>query len=181
MTLLDAVQSTPVNRDRVSRILDRRSARCGLWLTISILASCSSLTAPDLSAAHGSYSLELVDGAPLPVAIETGSCPHEIFFGELGLSPQIGSRRPLFTILVELRLQCDPDRLLPIEEGRLVQDFGEWTIVGDAVQFRSEKGFGNQLVPMDPPAPGSLGPLLTLDLDGRRYTFRRTRVFGDPV
>lgn len=142
-----------------------------------IFAACS-LTSPDLSPAHGAYELVSVDDAPLPVPIEAGDCPLEIFEGPMGLSPEISGRSPLFTIIVHVRLQCDPSRTLPVEVNPLIRDFGEWTIISGAVQFRSEKGYGAQLVPMEPAEPGILGPRLTLDLDGRRYAFRRTRLYG---
>ncbi len=151
-----------------------------LMLTGLVFVACSVLTGPpDLSAADGVYNLERVDGVALPVAIEAGDCPREIFTGSLSLDPTVARRRPLYSALVSLRLRCDPTRLLPVQQGRLVDDFGEWTIIGGAVQLRSKKGYGNQLVPIQDSEPGTPGPVLTVDRGGRRYTFRRTRVFGD--
>lgn len=175
------LQLTPFRWSRKLQVLFKWSdpVRAGLYapLLLPLLFGCSILTEPDLSAAHGYYTLERVDGAPLSIPIEAGDCPREIFFGELTLSPEINGRRPLFTILVSLRLRCDPSRLLFVGDGRLVDDFGEWTIIRSAVQFRSDKAYGTQIVPVEEAGPGVNGPLLTLNLGGRRYTFRRTRVF----
>jgi hypothetical protein len=146
------------------------------WLLSPLVLVACSITGTDLSPARGAYDLELVDGSPLPVAIEAGSCPLEVYTGELGLTPTISRRRPLFTLFVDVRLQCDPTRILPMDVSPFVRDFGEWTIVDDGVQLRSEEGYGNQIVPMEDPSPGMMGPLLTIERGGRRYTFRRTRI-----
>lgn len=138
-----------------------------------ILVGCSALsTEPDLSRAQGTYVLEKVNGAPLPITIESGDCPREIFRGDLGLSPGVVDQRPLYDLLVSLRLRCDPDRLLFIDQRRLIEDVGEWTIDGNRVEFRSSKGFGTFRIPIETGSPTPTA-LLTLQLDGRSYTFRR--------
>lgn len=165
---------------RLSEVWVRFGTLCAKNATAALLVACFSGD-PDLSAASGAYALEAVDNIPLPVAIAEGDCPYEISDGDMGLSPQIGSREPLFTTLIFLRLKCDPGRTLPTDINPHIRDFGEWTVIGNYVQFRSENGYGNQLVPMEAPPPGVIGPLLTLDLGGRRYTFRRIRLHGEPL
>ena len=181
LALLDAVRS------RVTRWLERVSLQSRVrmlsssMLTGLVFVACSVLTGPpDLSAADGVYRLERVDGVALPIAIEAGDCPREISTGSLSLDPTVARRRPLFSVSVVLRLQCNPTRVLPVGMDELVRDFGKWTIIGDAVQLRSDQGYGNQLVPILDPEPGTPGPILTVERGGKRYTFRRTRRYGVP-
>jgi len=176
LPLLDVGLSRAASRLKQLSLRNRACLLGPLSLTPLLLVACSILTAPDLSAARGAYELERVDGAPLPIAVEAGDCPREIFPGSMGLTPKVGSRRPLFTVSVPLRLRCDPTRVLPVGVDELVNDFGEWTMIGGAVQLRSERGYGTQLIPLEDPEPGTPGPLLTVDRGGRRYTFRRTRI-----
>ncbi|MDO8501965.1 MAG: hypothetical protein Q7S20_08975 [Gemmatimonadaceae bacterium] len=136
----------------------------------SIIIGCSSSTSPNLLPAKGDYVLEQVDGQNLPIPIESGDCPREIFQGELSLSAGSVDQRPLYDVLVSLRLQCDPNRLLLIDQRRFVEDFGEWTIVSQRVEFRSSKGFGTQLVSIEGLPATSI---LRLSLGGKVYTFRR--------
>lgn len=141
--------------------------RNALWLAI-LFSGCSLTTSqPDLSVARGTYTLEQVDGASLPIAVETRECPREIYQGDLQLSAGSIDQRPLYNLLVSLRLRCDPTQLLSIDQRRFVEDFGEWTVDGSNVEFRSSKGFGNFGIPIES------GTVLTLRLDGRMYTFRR--------
>ncbi len=49
--------------------------------------ACGRLFEPDLSHAAGSYDLELMDGKPLPVKVNTGDCPLEVYRGLLTLTP----------------------------------------------------------------------------------------------
>lgn len=146
-----------------------------------LLCSACALFGPDLSVASGGYTLESVDGVALPVAIEGGDCPLEIFEGDLGLDPEINNRRPMFGTIVEVRLECDPDRPLTPEFNPLIRDAGGWTVIGNSVQLRSNQGFGNQMAPMEPSPPGETGPILTLHYGERNYTFRRVSRYGDPL
>lgn len=138
-----------------------------------LFSACSTLsTDPDLSLAKGSYILEQVNGKMLPVAFETGDCPREIYTGDLSLSPQVASRRPLYTMLVFLRLRCDPSKaIFPIELREAIRDFGEWTIQSSRVVFESDKGYGSYTAPID---GGPSATLLTVQFEGRQYTFRRS-------
>lgn len=120
--------------------------------------------------------LELVDGSPLPVAYETGTCPREIYRGMLDLDPPNEERRPLYVVQAFLRSQCDPTGTLPIDRAEAVRDFGEWSVVSGTVWFRSDNLPG-YFVPIEPTSAAEQGPLLTLQFDGRLYTFRRTQLF----
>ncbi len=141
-----------------------------------LLAGCSLFsTAPDLSIAQGTYDLESVDGTALPLAIEGGNCPREIYQGEMVLfSGGPDGHDPLYSVRVLLRLRCDPNRLLFIDDRRLVEDFGEWRARGRRVEFASSKGFGDFTVPIESPPDSPSGVMLTLRFGGRMYTFRRT-------
>ncbi len=60
-----------------------------------------------------------------------------------------------------------------------MQDFGEWTLEGRDVQLRSEEGFGNYSIRaenVDAPPPGNV--LFRLDRGGRKYVFKRARLYG---
>jgi len=180
LPLSDAGRSQVSGWLRRLSLPNRAGWLCALVLTHLLFTACSVLTGPDLSAADGVYRLERVDGVALPIAIEAGDCPREISTGSLSLSPTVARRRPLFTVRVQVRLRCDPTRVLPVGMDELVRDFGKWTIIGDAVQLRSDQGYGNQLVPILDPEPGTPGPILTVERGGKRYTFRRTRRYGVP-
>lgn len=143
------------------------SAACGLFFT-----------GPDLAPVAGTYELEIMDGTALPVKVGSGDCPLEVYRGQLGLSPRIANRRPLYTIGAFLRFSCDTTRIPPQDE--FVRDFGEWTLRGDRVEFKSEEGRGVYLVPVEATgATGAPGPALTLLLDGHRFAFRRVRLYEE--
>lgn len=147
------------------------------------LASCSWFAArPDYSIVNGTYALELVDGAPLPVPIESGDCPREIARGELTLTPGQRGTPTFYNVSVLLRLRCDPTRPLYVGDAELVRDNGRWTIIGDQVQFRSDQDYGEYRVRIEPALVGELGTILSLPLGGKLYTYRRNRVYtpGSP-
>ena len=152
------------------------SARNHHWPILVVCLACGSSTGPGRDDVRGGYTLELVDGQPLPVAYETGTCPREIYVGTLDLAPQTGEQRPLYAINAFLRSQCDPTKTLTIDQVWAVHDFGEWSVVSGAVWFRSDDLDG-YFVPIRETSVGEQGPTLTLQLGGRRYTFRRTRSY----
>ncbi|MEJ7758278.1 MAG: hypothetical protein WKF55_01670 [Gemmatimonadaceae bacterium] len=101
-----------------------------------------------------------------------------IIEGDMGLSPMVGSRRPLFTIDANARPLCDPSRV-PLEGADPLADFGEWSLHGTEVEFRSERGFGRYRIraeTVDAPPPGNV--LFRLDRGGRKYVFKRARLYG---
>lgn len=148
-------------------------AKASLFLVFVVL-SCSWGTGPDLSTAQGVYSLELVDGRHLPVPFEAGDCPREFVESKASLAPRTSERRPLYTILIRLRLQCDPTQALGYERGEALFDAGEWSIESGSVAFKSNQGYGPYRVVIEEQPAGDLGPVLTFRFDGRQYTFRRT-------
>jgi hypothetical protein len=152
-----------------------------ILLTLLCL-NCSRLTQPDYSLAEGVYALERVDGMVLPVPFETGDCPREMYEGDLSLARPSGEQETTFySLLVSLRLRCDPSRLLFVDLREAVRDVGEWTVSDGRVVFESYRGFGDYRVPIEPaPAGGQIGIVLTLPFNGRRYTFRRLRLPSAP-
>lgn len=156
-------------------------ARVSFGLRISTLlicstAACSSSTGLSRADVGGGYTLELVDGTPLPVPFETGACPREIHTGHLDLVPHATEMNPYYVILVFLRSQCDPTRVLPADSAEAVREAGEWMIFNSSVLFSSDMKRGTYAAPIEKQAAGELGPVLTLQFDGRRYTFRRTQL-----
>jgi len=145
-----------------------------LLLLVTPIAGCSSSTGPDLSVAHGTYALESVDGVPLPVPFEGGFCPREIHKGTLYLGAGRADQAPLYVYLAELRIQCDPTFVLPPDRAYAIRDNGRWTLLKREVVFRSILGFGTYSIPVEESAPGAQGPLLSLEFNSGRYTFRRT-------
>jgi hypothetical protein len=146
-------------------------------LLIVGLLGCNSSTGPGLSVASGTYALELVDGHPLPVAFETGTCPREINAGELDLTPSVAEQDPSYIVFVFLRSQCDPTAVLPVDRAEAVRDVGEWSLNLGMVWFSSDQKRGGYRAPLEQPLVGDQGPLLTLQFDGRSYTFRRTWIY----
>ncbi|MEJ7760650.1 MAG: hypothetical protein WKF55_13785 [Gemmatimonadaceae bacterium] len=150
-----------------------------IWALSAALALGACLTspfAPDLSSVAGHYDLELVNGAPLPVPLAGGACPLGIVEGDISLAPKIINRRPLYTVAVYTRYLCETSRLPPLDSSSIVSDFGGWSLDGDRVEFRSEKGFDTYRVrPVQPTPSGTLGPVLILTFNARTYSFRRTR------
>lgn len=151
-----------------------------LWIILLCL-NCSVFTEPDFSVAAGSYALERVDGIALPVPFEAGDCPREMYRGDLELGPPVAEGGPIYSVLVSLRLRCDPSRLLFVDLRRAIEDFGEWTMSNGRVVFQSARGFGDFRVSIEPaPSGEQLGIVLTLPFNGRLYTFRRTRLHSTP-
>ncbi len=145
------------------------SAACGLLITD-----------PDLSHVTGPYDIELMDGNALPVKVGSGACPLEVYRGEISLAPRVANRRPLYTVGVFLRFSCDTTRFPPPGESELVDDFGKWSLRGNRVEFRSERGHGVYVVPIEATSvTGAPGPALNLLLDGHRFAFRRIRPYGE--
>ncbi len=154
---------------------NRVVAILGLFL---LATTCGRLFEPDLSTVAGTYELDLMDGNALPVKVGSGSCPLEVFDGDLGLSPRIATRKPLYSTRVFLRFSCDTTRFPLPGEDEFVRDFGEWTLRRDRVEFRSDEGRGVYHVPIEATgATGAPGPALTIVLDGHRFAFRRIRTF----
>lgn len=147
---------------------------------ILLSAACGLITDPDLSHVTGAYELELMDGNSLPVKVGSGSCPLEVYRGSISLDPRVANRRPLYTIQVGLRFSCDTTRFPPPDDREFVRDFGEWSLRGNRVEFRSERGHGVYLVPVEATsATSGSGPALNLLLDGHRFAFRRIRPYGE--
>ena len=110
----------------------------------------------------------------MPVPFEGGFCPREIHKGTLYLGPGSGDQAPLYVYLAELRIQCDPTFVLPPDRAYAVRDNGRWTLLNGEVVFRSILGFGTYSIPVEESTPGTQGPLLSLEFNSGRYTFRRT-------
>lgn len=147
-----------------------------LWLS-PLLLSCSLFREPDSTGVNGTYVLDLVDGALLPVVIESGECPREIYQGELGITPQVAGSSTFYSAIVSLRLRCDPSRLLFVDDREFLREMGHWSVSRDYLHFRSNQGFGNYSVFIEPAPDDGLGTVLTLPLRGKRFTFRRVQVY----
>lgn len=161
----------------------RRSVtKTGMLSVLPLLLSCSLFTEPDSSVVNGTYFLDLVDDMPLPVAIESGDCPREIHQGELGITPQVAGTSTFYSVIILLRLSCDPSRLLFVDDREFLREIGDWSVSRDYVHFRSIRGFGNYTVFIEPAPDDGLGTVLTLPLRGKRFTFRRVRIYrpGSP-
>lgn len=143
-----------------------------------LFVACGRLFEPELSSVAGSYDLEFMDHKALPVQVATGDCPLEVYRGLVTLAPRAANRNPLYTIGGFLRFSCDPTRIPPQDE--FVRDFGEWTLRGDQVEFRSDEGRGVYRIQVEETGvTGSPGPALTFMLDGHRFDFRRVRLYEE--
>lgn len=146
-----------------------------------LVAACSVLsTGPDVSSVSKGYNLETIDGQRLPVSIEAGTCPREIFEGELHLDPMVSNRRALYGIIAYTRPKCDPSRILQGDARSPLFDLGRWTLEGDRIAFNSSEDFGHFALRAQDASPsgGLPGPTLVLNRDGRQYRFRRNRLYG---
>ncbi len=181
-----SVRIEPTSRVRHSACTLRRCMApvpkrvVALSLAVLLSTACGLITDPDLSHVTGPYDLELMNGNALPVRVGSGNCPLEVFRGSVSLAPWVANRRPLYTVGVFLRFSCDTTRFPRPGESELVRDFGEWSLRGDRVEFRSERGHGVYVVPIEATSvTGAPGPALNLLLDGHRFAFRRIRPYGE--
>lgn len=141
--------------------------------------SCTAGTEPTLLEVAGQYLLVEVDGVSLPAALEAGACPPTIFYGEIGLVPTVAGRRPLYNVFVSAAPDCQPP--VPPDRGTdiIVVDFGEWTVRGNSIEFRSERGYGTRHIEIESSGDDAR-PRLTVNFGDRVYTFERVREFGKP-
>lgn len=104
---------------------------------------------------EGTYVLEQVDGRP----VEEGE-------STLSISPRAGDTAPLYGWNVRQPQVEDFD-----------DDVGMWSVDGDAVRFRSQRGLGAYVASAEPVTDAGAGnPRLTVrGRAGHSYTFRRVR------
>lgn len=149
-----------------------------LYFVVSAVACSNGPTESEAAAVAGRYVLERVDGVSLPVAIEPGTeCPREIVSGDMGLTPRINTREALYTVGILTAPRCEPP-VPPARGTELLSDFGPWSLGNGRVTLRSERGFGTYTGQLGPGDAGGAGPVLTMQLGGRTYTFRRVAPFG---
>lgn len=147
------------------------------WGLAVVLAACAgSVTEADADAVSGRYRLEAVDGVPLPTPLDASTaCPVSVIDGDASLTPRVRSRNPSYTVQVFTAPRCEPP-VSPRRGAELLRDFGPWLGVGDGgseVRLQSENGFGTYSGQIMRAPEGGAGPLLTVRLAGRAFTFRR--------
>lgn len=141
----------------------------------ALAASSCSLFEPDLSPFEGGYTLEKVDGQPLPFLLSSDQCGQAIVDGEMGLTDRVANRRPLYSVRIFVAPACQV-LVPPFRGNELLRDFGGWTVRSDRVFFESDDRGDFSAAIKGTSTSGLPGPALTITLDGRAYEFRRTRL-----
>lgn len=138
-----------------------------------------------MSAAYaGTYALVRIDGQPLPARLPAptaSTCPPAVLEGSATVTPTVGNRDPLYTVLV----QADP-LVPPVPTAcsggsgvlfDVVRDVGVWSAASNALRFSSDLGAGTYAVA----AAGSADrPELTMSVRGHTLVFVRAQRYGSP-
>lgn len=143
-----------------------------------VAVACSGLTTPSDPAMSGTYVLVRIDGQALPAAVPLpavyGSCVPQVLFGQLGIGPKIGSRYPLYSILIRADPQAPPANCKGQYGSEspedVVRDGGRWTGDRLGLRFASQLGAGTYAVQVGD-ANGS--PTLTAMVRGHTLVFQR--------
>jgi hypothetical protein len=148
-----------------------------MLLVLSVACSGSAVD-PGVEDVSGTYVLDRVDGASLPVRITgEGGCEPTITDGRLDLDPAFSDRRPLYGWRAH-GAPCASDPRPLADASVIARDAGEWTLRGDEVRFASVQGRGRYAAAL---ARGPGGAAFMVELGGRSYAFRQVSRSGDPT
>lgn len=144
---------------------------------------CNNLTASDFSTVTGYYVLETQDGLALPNPPPApGSpvpCPVGVTDGRLGIGPATVDFPATYSMVVQASTVCDPNGI-PGRETAVVVDGGSWSMDGQQLHFLSSPSYrlGSYDLEIENVSPG---PVLTLQIGGHSYRWRRVRLPSDEL
>lgn len=150
-------------------------ARRAWWLLL--LVACNGNPTGPESTASGVYLLERADGSELPTSLPPqDGCPRSATYGQLGLTPEVGSRRPIYVWSVNATVSCAGS---PAVEQVIERDFGFWSALSSLISFSSE--FGRHGYSATLSDDGGERRLVLESVTGASYEFVHVREFDAPT
>lgn len=178
----------------VTRFLRARGARgttssrvaVTVWLAVGA-ARCGSgagATDPATTTAYaGTYVLVSVDGQIPPARLPaptSNACPPTVLDGSATVTPTIGNRDPLYTVLVTADPLVPPVPALCGASSAVfdvVRDVGVWSQAPGGLRFKSDLGAGAYMAEV---GGSNQRPELTMSVRGHTLVFVRAQPYGSP-